>query len=70
MTGTRPSSLPDYHFYGRRKGRALSAHMKQLLSTELPRLSVDKAALTSAPLASQFYSHKGALFLEIGFGGG
>ena len=70
MTGTRPSSLPDYHFYGRRKGRALSTHMKQLLSKELPRLSLDKAALSSAPLASQFDSDKDALFLEIGFGGG
>ncbi|MBT5255570.1 MAG: tRNA (guanosine(46)-N7)-methyltransferase TrmB, partial [Alphaproteobacteria bacterium] len=44
--------------------------MNQLLSTELPRLSVDKAALTSAPFASQFDSDKDALFLEIGFGGG
>jgi tRNA (guanine-N7-)-methyltransferase len=44
--------------------------MKQLLSKELPRLSLDKAALSSAPLASQFDSDKDALFLEIGFGGG
>ena len=70
MLGKRQQPSPEYHFYGRRKGRPLSARMIRLLQEELPKLYLDNHLLCSSSLASQFEHQPKKLFLEIGFGGG
>ena len=52
-------------FYGRRKGRPLSASMKRLLDEALPKFAFDPAR----PIDEQF-ARKADCYLEIGFGGG
>ena len=70
MLGKRQQPPSEYHFYGRRKGRPLSARMTRLLQEELPKLHLDKHLLFSSSLTSQFEHQPKKLFLEIGFGGG
>ena len=70
MSDKRQQPLPDYQFYGRRKGRPLSARMTRLLQENLPKLHLDGQVLSSLSLASQFEHQPQKLFLEIGFGGG
>ena len=58
------SDLPQYQFYGRRKGHPLRRHHLELVETLLPRLRVD----LRDPLAGLEVNAERVL--EIGFGGG
>jgi tRNA (guanine-N7-)-methyltransferase len=56
--------------YGRRKGKPLSARREGLMATLYPALALDLDAVSSADAAALFTVPVGAVFLEIGFGGG
>ncbi len=56
---------PDVRFYGRRRGRRLSASMRRLLDEKLSQYKFDP----ERSLADQFESLE-ECYLEIGFGGG
>jgi tRNA (guanine-N7-)-methyltransferase len=56
------STIPQYQFYGRRKGKPLRRHHSVLMGELLPTISVD----VSSPLQG---THE-PRWLEIGFGGG
>jgi tRNA (guanine-N7-)-methyltransferase len=60
----------EFQFYGRRKGRPLRKGRRSLYETLLPQLMVELP--DDAPLdpASLFDPRPGAVWLEIGFGGG
>jgi tRNA (guanine-N7-)-methyltransferase len=62
-----PKDSPRLH--GRRSGKKLRAHQATLLSTALPRLSLDLSQPLSDP-AGLFLHSPATLWLEIGFGGG
>jgi tRNA (guanine-N7-)-methyltransferase len=55
--------------FGRRRGRALSAHQATLLDDVLPRLSVDLAKPAPEALGELFATRAADVWLEIGFGG-
>lgn len=57
-------------FFGRRKGRPLRSHQADLLTTLLPRLSVDVTAPPPSHLGELFNPAVDVVCLEIGFGGG
>ena len=59
--------MPD-RLYGRRRGHPLRARQQRLMDIALPRLHLPDGALPD-PL-SAFGERRGALWLEIGFGGG
>lgn len=60
------------HFYGRRKGHALSSRQDRLLASTLPKYSVNIDADQTADIDTDaLFSRKNApLWLEIGFGKG
>ncbi len=61
----------DPKFFGRRKGRPLSAARQNLIETLLPRLSVPlDGPPNSLDPATLFPNHPKAIWLEVGFGGG
>lgn len=64
---TVPEGVPD-RLYGRRRGHPLRPRQQRLLEVALPRLRLDAAA-AGDPRAA-FPAGAGALWLEIGFGGG
>jgi tRNA (guanine-N7-)-methyltransferase len=57
-------------FFGRRKGKALRTHHRDLLGELLPALRLDLAEPPPADLGSLFEPHVDEIRLEIGFGGG
>ena len=57
-------------FYGRRKGRPLRKGQQQLIDEALPRLAIDLPTSGKVDLQSLFPHKPGAIWLEIGFGGG
>lgn len=59
----------DYHFYGRRKGHALSQTQQALLGDLLPSLRIDVQCGLIMPLDLFDASRIGQVWLEIGFGG-
>lgn len=56
--------------YGRRRGRALRAHQRQLMASLLPKLSFALAAAGALDPASLFPQPPAAVWLEVGFGAG
>jgi tRNA (guanine-N7-)-methyltransferase len=57
-------------FFGRRHGKSLRAHQREVLETLLPRLKIDLATAPPDGLAPLFDAPVSAVRLEIGFGGG
>ncbi len=57
-------------FFGRRRGKPLSAHQEQLLLDVLPSYSIDINAPAPADLRGLFADPVETVALEIGFGGG
>jgi tRNA (guanine-N7-)-methyltransferase len=65
---TRPAAS---HFFGRRKGKALSLTKQRLLADHLPSLRVDPDALRGlTDLRALFNADISEVWLEIGFGAG
>lgn len=56
--------------YGRRKGHRLSPHKTRLMAELLPALRLDLSQACPADLRTLFPATVGAVWLEIGFGGG
>ena len=65
--GRPPASRKDYHFYGRRKGHALSPAQKALRDTLLPGLRIDPGSTIDPQ--ELFPEAVPQIWLEIGFGG-
>jgi tRNA (guanine-N7-)-methyltransferase len=57
-------------FFGRRHGKTLRSHHRDVLGRLLPGLKLDLAAAAPEPLAALFARPVGGVRLEIGFGGG
>ncbi|MCR9137298.1 MAG: tRNA (guanosine(46)-N(7))-methyltransferase TrmB [Alphaproteobacteria bacterium] len=57
-------------FYGRRKGKSLSASQAECMRTQLPGYRLDLEAAAPADLRSVFKTGVTSIRLEIGFGGG
>lgn len=66
----RPDELRESAFFGRRKGKALRKGQAERLEVDLPKLSLDLAAVAPNQLAALFPSIPAEIRLEIGFGGG
>ena len=62
-------ALGGPQLHGRRRGRRLHTHQAALLGAALPEITLDPS-LSIADPGSLFAERPGALWLEIGFGGG
>lgn len=70
MTAEPDNALRDeLRSFGRKRARKPSPRQQSLWDVTLPRLRVDPAALTAAPLPSLFSAPVTDVWLEIGFGG-
>ena len=71
MTSEEPRKLrAQGSFFGRRKGPKRGAHQARLITTLLPRLTIDIDAPAPQRGAAMFDAAVTAVRLEIGFGGG
>lgn len=71
MTPDRDQPIPERRrFYGRRKGRPLRKGQQALIDALLPRLAIDLPATGKLDPRALFPDAPGAIWLEIGFGGG
>ncbi len=66
--GSEPE--PRHQVFGRRRGRALRAGQKVLISELLPRLAINLPATGHLDTNALFGNARPAIWLEIGFGGG
>ena len=64
MAGRRDS------LYGRRKGKPLSAHRADQMTTVFPKIALDVAVPAAATIGALFPGNPTRIRLEIGFGGG